>query len=153
MLDYRLEHIMSYTATLGTREHIGPVPEGLRVNVHVTGGEVTGPKVFGKLRSLSGDWLTIRRDGVATLDVRTTIETNDGALIYLTFNGLSDRGEDGFERSLQGAAAPSGTKIHISPRFHTAHGRYLWINRVHCLGIGAADPERGWVAYDVYAVR
>ena len=153
MFDCRLEHIMSYTATLGTRELIGPVAEGLRVNVHVTGGEVTGPRVFGKLRPLSGDWLTIRRDGVAILDVRATIETNDGALIYLTYNGTSDRGEDGYERSLQGGPVPSGTKIYISPRFHTSDGRYLWINRVHCLGIGATDPERGGVAYDVYAVR
>jgi hypothetical protein len=48
---------MSYTATLGDREVIGPVPEGLRWNVPVTGGAVTGPRVFG----LSGDWLTIRR--------------------------------------------------------------------------------------------
>ena len=151
MFDYRLEHIMSYTATLGTREVIGPVPEGLRINVYVTGGEVTGPKVFGKLRPLGGDWLTVRRDGVSILDVRGTIETNDGALIYVTYNGTSDRGEDGYERSLQGGPAASGRKIFISPRFHTSDSRYLWINRLHCLGIGATVT--GGVAYDVYAVH
>lgn len=78
MFEYRLEHIMSYTAKLGERETIGPISDGLRVSVQVTGGEVTGPRIFGKLRPLSGDWLTIRRDGVAILDVRTTIETHDG---------------------------------------------------------------------------
>jgi hypothetical protein len=48
MFEYRLEHIMSYIAKLGTREVIGPVPEGLRANVHVIGGEVTGPSTYGK---------------------------------------------------------------------------------------------------------
>jgi Protein of unknown function (DUF3237) len=113
MFEYHLEHILSYTARLGEREVIGPVPEGLRVNVHVTGGEVTGPKVSGKFRSLSGDWVTIRRDGVAILDVRATIETSDGALIYLTYSGTSDRGDDGYERTLQGGPAASGTPVSL----------------------------------------
>src|SRR5213078_1741069 len=102
MFEYRLEHIMSYTATLGERERVGPVPEGLRVNVQVTGGDVTGPKVFGKIGSLGGDWLTVRRDGVVMLDVRGTIHTNDGALIYVTYNGISDLGETGYEQFAQG---------------------------------------------------
>jgi hypothetical protein len=129
------------------------VPEGLRWNVPVTGGEVTGPRVFGKLRPLSGDWLTIRQDGVAILDVRATIETNDSALIYCVYSGTMDRGEDGYERALQGPPQTAPTPIRISPRFHTSHPNYLWLNRLHCLGIGSTIPERHEVAYDVYAVR
>ena len=53
--------------TLNPPEVIGPVPEGIRVNLYITGGEVTGRKVRGKLRPVGGDWLTIRRDGVAIL--------------------------------------------------------------------------------------
>jgi len=112
MFEYRLEHIMSFAAKIGEREVIGPVSEGLLWNVHVTGGEVTGPKVFGKIRPLSGDWLTIRRDGVAILDVRLTIETNDGALIYVTYYGTMDRGEDGYEQALRGQSRPPTTYPH-----------------------------------------
>ena len=153
MFDYRLEHIMSFTAKLGERELIGPVPGGMRVNVHVSGGEVTGPRVSGKLRSVGGDWLTIRPDGVAALDVRFTIETGDGALIYVTYSGTSDWGEDGYERSLQGAAPAAGAPIHITPRFYASHPNYLWLNRIHCLGVGQARDDRSEVAFDVYAVR
>ena len=78
MFEYRLEHIMSYTVKIAEPEVIGPVPEGLRVNGYILGGEVTCPRVSGKLRPVGGDWLTIRKDGVATLDVRATIETHDG---------------------------------------------------------------------------
>ena len=111
MFEYRLEHIMSYAAKLGTREFIGNVPDGVRVNVHVIGGDVTGSRISGKFRTLSGDWLTIRRDGVAILDIRGTIETHDGALIYVTYWGMADRGEDGYEKALQGEPMASGTAI------------------------------------------
>ena len=43
--------------------------------------------------------------------------------------------------------------IHISPRFATSHPDYLWLNRVHCLGVGATNLATNSVAYDVYAVR
>ena len=153
MFEYRLEHIMSYTAMLGAREAIGPVAEGFRTNIQVTGGEVTGPQIRGKICPTGGDWLTIRRDGVAVLNVRATIETNDGALIYMMYIGVSDRGENGYQNACDGRPSASGTPIHTSPRFHTSHPTYLWLNRVHCLGIGRIFPEKCEVAYNVYAVR
>lgn len=153
MFEYHLEHIMSYNATLAEPEVIGPVAEGLRLNVYVTGGAVSGPKVSGKVRPVGADWLTVRRDGVAILDVRATLETHDGALIYVTYSGTIDLGDGGYENLLQGGAVPSGTPIRTSPRLYTAHPNYLWLNRLHCIGVGQAFLERGEVAYDVYAVR
>ena len=107
----------------------------------------------GKLCPVGGDWLTIRKDGVASLDVRATIETRDRALIDLTYSGILDMGDDGYEQFLQGRPPASGTPIRISPRLSTSHPDYLWLNRLHCLGIGQAFLERAEVAYDVYAVR
>jgi len=154
MIDYRLEHIFSFSATLATPlEVIGPVPEGLRANAYVSSGEVSGPKVRGKLRPVGGDWLTIRSDGVGMLDVRITIETHDGALIYVTYTGVSDMGEGGYQKFMRGELPPSGTPIRTNPRLYTSHRDYLWLNRLHCLGIGQAFLERSEVCYDVYAVR
>ena len=104
-------------ATLGKRERIGPVPEGIRINVEITGGEVTGPKVSGKLGASGGDWITVRRDGVVMLDVRATIETHDAALIYLTYQGISDLGEHGYDQFA--TAARQGSALRINPHFHT----------------------------------
>ena len=153
MFDYRLEHIMSYNATLAEPEIIGPVPEGIRVNFHVTGGIINGPKVFGKLRAVGADWLQLRRDGVANLDVRVTAETNDGALLYITYGGTIDLGENGYEDFLKGVLPPDGTPIRTSPRIYTSHPNYLWLNRLQCIGVGQAFLSRLEVAYDVYAVR
>jgi len=92
MFEYRLEPIMSYYITAKSPEIIGPLPEGLRVSFYITGGEVSGPKVFGKVRPVGGDWMLVRRDGIGLLDIRTTIETRDGALIYATLGGTFDFG-------------------------------------------------------------
>ena len=149
MFDYRLEHICSYTATLKSPpELIGPVPEGIRANFYVSGGEVHGPKLRGTIHPVGGDWLTVRADGVAVLDVRATMESNDGALIYVAYSGVSDLGEDGYQKFLRGEL-PRTIAIRVAPRFQTAHPGYLWLNRLQCLGIGEANLERSVVGYDV----
>jgi hypothetical protein len=51
MNGYKLEHVCSYTGTLGgPAAIIGPVPEGIRVNFYSTGGEIIGPTIRGKRR-------------------------------------------------------------------------------------------------------
>jgi hypothetical protein len=153
MHDYDLEHIFSYTVTLHPPEVIGPVPEGARANFYVSEGEATGPKVYGKLHPVGGDWLVVRTDGVAILDVRATFETRDeGALIYVSYTGVGELGEDGYERFLRGDLSGS-VPLRVVPRFLTAHPDYRWLNRLQCLGIGEVDLERSEVSYDVYAVR
>ena len=152
MFEYRLEHIMSYYITAKFPEMIGPLPEGLRLNFYINGGEVSGPKVVGKVRPVGGDWMLVRRDGIGILDIRTTIETNDGALIYATLGGTFDFGEDAYEGFLQGKQPRSGAPFRASPQFQTAYPSYLWINRLHCLGIGKAYTERLRIEYEIYAV-
>jgi hypothetical protein len=115
--------------------------------------EISGPRLSGKLRPVGADWLTILRDGIGILDVRAKMETKEGALIYLSYIGTVDLGKTGYEEFLQGKPPASGTPIRSSPRFHTSHPDYLWLNRRHCLGIGQAFRERSEVADGVYAVR
>jgi hypothetical protein len=152
MFDYNLEHLFSYTVTLDQPEVIGPVSEGIRVNLHITGGELTGPKVHGKVRPVGADWLTIRTDGVGILDVRATIETQEEALIYSSYTGVGDLGEDGYDQFLQGDPPPI-VPLRVVPRCLTAHPDYQWLNRLQCLGVGEFDVPNLKVGYDLYAVR
>ncbi len=151
MFDYDLEHIFSYTLTLDL-EVIGPVPEGLRVNIYIPGGEASGPKVYGKFHPGGADWHLLRPDGVGILDVRTTLETREEALIYAAYSGVAELGEDGYERFLRGELPPT-VPIRVAPRFQTAHPDFQWLNRLQCLGIGEFNAERSEISYDVYAVR
>ena len=153
-LPYELEHLFSYEATLAMPpELIGEVPEGIRVTFYVTGGRVDGPSVRGVVRPVGGDWLTLGRDGVGRLDVRATLETEDGALLYVTYAGVLDFGPDGYAAFLRGELPPDGTAIRTAPQVRTAHPDYQWLHRVQCLGVGEVRASEGRVRYDVYAVR
>ena len=55
----------------------------------------------GGVRPVGGDWMTVRQDGGAYLDVRTTFETHDGAAILVTYQGLVDLGEHGYDAFLR----------------------------------------------------
>ncbi|MCP5123506.1 MAG: DUF3237 domain-containing protein [Pseudomonadales bacterium] len=153
MYNYELEHICSVKVTLqNPPEVIGPTPDGLRLNIYITGGEVRGPRLNGKVLPVGADWLTIRSDGVGVLDIRATIETDDGALIYLSYQGLADAGEDGYEKFIEGNP-PSPVPLRGAPRFQTAHPDYLWLNRIQCHNVGEADLESWVVGYDLYTVK
>jgi hypothetical protein len=153
MFKYRLEHIFSYLVTLkDPPEIIGPVPEGIRANFYVTGGEISGPRLRGTIRPVGGDWLTVRTDGMGILDVRATLESHDGALIDTAYTGVADFGEDGYARFLR-QDLPRTVQLRVVPRFRTVHPGYQWLNRVQCIGIGEVDMERLEVRYDMYALR
>jgi hypothetical protein len=150
--ELQLEHICSYWATLSAPEVIGPLAEGVRIHVYVTDGEVFGPKMRGRFRRVGGDWLTLRPDGVGILDVRATLELEDGALIYTTYSGVADLGPDGYKRFLDGNP-PERVQLRIAPRYSTGHPDYLWLNRLQCVGIGDVDMQQMKASYDIYAVR
>jgi hypothetical protein len=146
------EYVCSYWATLSPPEVIGPVAEGIRVNFYVTAGEVSGPKMQGRLRPVGGDWLLVRNDGVGVLDVRATMELDNGAIVYTTYGGLLDLGPNGHNLFLQGILPPR-VDLRIVPRYHTSHPDYLWLNRLQCVGVGVFDRDQLRVSYDIYALR
>src|SRR3546814_11640452 len=102
MPELKSEFICAMFATLQAPPEVIPVPHGIRVNFYITGGTLDGPRLKGKLRPVGADFFTLRHDGVGELDVRTTIETDDGALIYTHYVGIGDMGVDGHARFLAG---------------------------------------------------
>jgi hypothetical protein len=153
MLSYSLEHIVSFTGQGGRPpELIGALPEGIRINFSNTGGTFEGPRLRGKVRDSGGDWMTVRTDGVAVLDARVTFETDDGALILVTYPGVIDFGDAGYANFLQGKLLDTA-KIRTSPRFYSSHPGYARMNRLHCLGIGEYRSTTRAAFYEVYAAR
>ena len=146
-------YVMSYIATLDAPQVIGPVAEGLRINVNVNGGKVEGPRINGKFVPVGADWLTIRTDGIGVLDVRATIQTEDDALIYVYYKGFADLGSDGYKNFLEGAPPPAdGISLRTNPWFQTAHPNYQWLVRGFFVEVGKAFLDIGEVRYDIYQV-
>jgi hypothetical protein len=150
-LQYKLKHIFSLNLNLTELEVIGVLPEGLRVNVYVTDGKVGGSKVKGTVLPEGGNWTVLDTSGMMSIDYHLTLEMHDGALISVTCAGLSDCGEDGYQKYFEGEL-PSIHPHRTSIKCRTAHPDYLWLNRLHCIGIGQGDAMRLEVIYDVYSV-
>jgi hypothetical protein len=127
MFTCELHHLFTYTANLRLPpEVIGPIPEGIRATAYVLGGEISGPRLRGKVLPVGGDWLLLRTDGVGLVDVRLTLQTYDDALIYMTYTGVLDLGADGYNRFLAGQMPPT-FPVRTAPRFQTGHPNYLFI--------------------------
>jgi len=84
---------------------------GARRIVRVMGGRFWSKDLKGTILAGGGDWQHIRRDGVVEIDTRYTLQTDDGALIYLTNEGLRD-----------------GAYMRTFSRFESADPRYSWVN-------------------------
>ena len=86
-----------------------------------------------------------------TLDVRITLRTDDGHLIYAHYPGLFHSSPDVAQRFTQGELVdPSEYYFRTAPLFETASDKYAWLNRILAVGIGRRMP--GQVGYAVYAV-
>ena len=107
-------------ATSATQE-IGSAPQGTLTIVPVVGGSFEGDRLRGKVLAGGGDWVNARSDGTFTLDLRVTLETDDGSLIHMTFSGLRDDANHYFR---------------TVPRFETAAPKYAFLNRLLAVGIG-----------------
>src|SRR4029079_4366698 len=76
-------------------QDLGAGPHGTRVTFPITGGSFEGDRLRGKVLPGGDDWTIKRSDGVVELDLRVTLEADDGALIHMTFEGLRDDGAPG----------------------------------------------------------
>lgn len=148
---FETEFLCELEADLSAPELIGPVPEGVRTTFYIEGGTFEGPKIRGKVRPVGADWLLMRPDGVGQLDVRATLETDDGELIYVYYYGLID---------LRGSAVPEGeggvqpmenARILTNPIFRTASEKYSWLNSTFAVAVGA--PGENKVSYSIYEIK
>ena len=149
---FDLDYLFTLKVKLkGNLEVFGDTPEGLKVNWFVQEGTFSGNRIQGTVKKHGGDWMTIRRDGIGDPDIHACLETDDGALLYMTATGVFELGENGFQDFLDGNW-PLESTARLNCRFLTSHKRYLWINRVFAIAIGVVYKSDFVIAYDVYAI-
>jgi hypothetical protein len=85
----------------------------------------------------AADWLQIDPAGFGTLDVKITLETDDGAIIHATYSGRLQ-----FDTGA----------VFATPLFATGDERYQWLTRIQAVAKGtfaAADH----LVYEMYELR
>ena len=124
--DPLLTPVYHLEATLGEPLNLGGVGASQRRIVPLTAGTFTGPEISGKLvPGASADWQTILPDGTALGDVRYTLQTDSGDLLYVQARGV----RHGSPRSLRGWRAvrrstPASTRS--GPRRRSRRPRRFW---------------------------
>src|SRR5438034_9647845 len=80
--------LMTLQVVVEGAQKIGAVPHGTRATVPISGGRFEGPRLRGRVVPGGGDWTLLRTDDVLELDLRLTLQTEDGALIHTTLQRL-----------------------------------------------------------------
>ncbi len=145
----KLEPIMTVHADLKTPLAIENGPYGTRTIFDVTGGEFKGQRFSGKVLPSGADWLLVDADGVGHLDVRITLETEDGAHIYVQYLGVIVMNEKVIAALEQGGSTEYGDTYFMTQlRFEAGDSRYKWLNGVMAVAEGCLKP--GAVEYRVF---
>ena len=129
-------------------QKLGAVPQGTRVIAAIAGGTFEGPRLRGKVLPGGGDWTLLRPDGVLELDLRITLETDDGALISMSSFGLRHGPAEVLAALSRGESVdPSKYYFRTAPRFETSAPKYAFLNRV--LAIASGDRRAGGPIYSI----
>ena len=117
--------------------------ETISVSSSLVIGEVTGARAEGERfkANLKGnaaaDWLRVSPEGYGTLDVKITLETDDGAIVYADYSGRLQ-----FDTMT----------VYATPLFHTGDERYAWMNRIQAVSKGTFQPD-GTLVYEIFELR
>src|SRR5450755_1221253 len=127
--------LMTMQVKLGVPQKVGAVPHGTRVTAPIASGDFEGPRLRGNVLPGGGDWTLLRSDGVLELDLRITLETDDGALIYMTSFGLRHGPAEALAALARGESVdPSTYYFRTAPRFEASAPRYAFLNRLIAIG-------------------
>jgi Protein of unknown function (DUF3237) len=145
-LIYRLE------AMLGEPLDLGEVSQGHRRIVPLTGGAFAGPELNGKLLpGASADWQLVLPDGTVLGDIRYTLETEEGALLYVQSRGVRHGSAEVLARLGRGDDVDASEyTFRTSTRIETASRELDWLNKG--IFVGVAGRGQGRVIYETYLV-
>ena len=151
MMELKSELLCVLKADLGETQEVGLTPKGARMIAPVTGGSVKGDKVNGEVLSFGADWILFRGDGIGEIDVRATMRTDDGELIYAFYRGILKVDPEIFARVQNGEEVdPSEYYFRTTPVFETGSLKYAWLNHIVCVGVGKLGLKK--VEYKIYQI-
>jgi hypothetical protein len=150
--DPSLSRVYRLEATLAQPLDLGQTAQGHRRIVPLTGGTFTGPELKGTLLpGASADWQIVLPDGTALGDIRYTLQTDGGALLYVQSHGVRHGSADVLERLARGEHVDASEyTFRPSTQIETAEPELDWLNKG--VFISVAGRQTAGVTYDTYLV-
>jgi len=130
---------------------VGRTRYGERRIIKIIGGAFAGPRLSGRVLSGGADWQVIRHDGITEVEARYTLETHDGALIYVSNWGIRRGSKEVMERLASGGNVdPNEYYFRTVPIFETGTPNYEWLNGL--IAIASGERRTHEVIITVYEV-
>ena len=121
---------------------LGVTRNGHRRIIPILGGEVEGTQLRGKVIAGGADWQILHPDGSADLEARYTIQTDDGALIYVLNRGIRRGDPEVLKRLNAGQPVdPDQVYFRSAARFETSAPAYSWLADALFVGSGERHPD------------
>ena len=151
--DPRLRKVYRLEVTLGEPLDFGEVAQGRRRIVPQTGGTFTGPEISGELLpGASADWQIILPDGTAFGDIRYTLQTDGGDLLYVQSRGVRHGSAEVLARLGRGEDVDASEyTFRTSTQIETATPQLDWLNKGVFVSVGARQADG--VIYETYIVE
>jgi hypothetical protein len=148
----RLTQVYRLEATLGQPLDVGEVAQGHRRIVPLTGGTFTGPEISGTLvPGASADWQIVLPDGTALGDIRYTLQTDGGDLLYVQSRGVRHGSPQVLDRLGRGEDVDASEyTFRTATQIETAAPALDWLNKGVFVSVAVRQP--GGVIYETYLV-
>jgi hypothetical protein len=130
---------------------VGDVGYGTRRLISITGGELKGPGLSGKVLPAGADFMIVRPGRTVEVNARYVVQMDDGAHVYVENSGIRHGPPDEaarLERNEQIAA--DEIYFRTVPRFETASAKYRWL--MQSIFVARAGRRVGGVFIDVHRV-
>jgi hypothetical protein len=145
------QYVFTITARIGGVTSAGDIGHGVRRIVPITGGEVRGEKVNGKVCAFGADFQMIRPNELIELEAKYAFETDDGAVVYVENKGLRFGPIELLQQLKRGEPVDPGLiYFRTVPKFETGSAKYRWL--MENLFIGSAARHADRVVIDVHQV-
>jgi hypothetical protein len=150
--DPELRHVYRLDAELEAPVDLGDTPQGHRRIIPLTRGHAAGPYFDAELLPTGGaDWQIVRASGSSVADIRYTLKTDGGALLYVQSQGVRHGDPDVLASLAAGEDVdPSEYTFRASVTIETADQELAWVNDAVFIAVGGRRPNG--VSYDVYLV-
>ncbi|HWL62197.1 MAG TPA: DUF3237 family protein [Steroidobacteraceae bacterium] len=134
------EFAFSIFATIDGAVSVGDTATGQVRAVPITGGEVVGKNIAGRVIPGGADWQRTRSDGVTEIEATYAMEMSDKTVVKVVNRGI-----------IAPAAGSAPAYFRTAVEFTAPQGAWQWLNEaVFLCSAGTAQGRPGTVQVDVY---
>jgi hypothetical protein len=149
--ELRTKYVFTITAEIAVVTTAGDIGHGVRRLIPITGGEVRGDDVNGKVLPFGADFQIIRPNELIDLEARYAFETDDGAVVYVENKGMRFGPVDLLLKLKRGEPVdPRLIYFRTVPKFETGAAKYRWLMEHIFVASAARHADR--VVIDVHVV-